>query len=490
MRRAVLLTAAAVLLVGPTVLAFFSGGYFDGPRLVATLAAWSIVLIAAVAGPEPLPTSGAGRLALAGLAIITVWTGVSVSWAPLSDPAVDAVVRLLLYLGVFVAGICLLREAAAARAVEPVLALGALVVIGYGLAGRLLPGLVELTESDKAFGRLEQPITYWNAEGALAAVGLVLCARLAGTEMRGSAMRAAAAAAAVPLGLGVYLSYSRGAIAAAVVGLVVLLAARPSWPQLRAAGAALAASVVASGCAAVFPGVASLEGSPGAREAEGAGMLAILVVLMVAAGLVQARLAGAEERGAVVTGKLGVAPRLPAVAAAAAAVGLAALVLGGLGERRGADDQSERRGLARLGSVESRRYDYWRVGVDAYAGMPLRGVGPGGFRVAWLRERPVREGALEVHSLPLEMLVELGIPGLLGFALFTGGVAVAGRRALRTDPVLAPGPCAVCAVWLLHATIDWDWQLPAVTLPAMLVAAALVAGSETGTREPSAGSSA
>ena len=31
-----------------------------------------------------------------------------------------------------------------------------------------------------AAGRLDQPLTYWNATGALAALGLVLCARVAG----------------------------------------------------------------------------------------------------------------------------------------------------------------------------------------------------------------------------------------------------------------------------------------------------------------------
>jgi O-Antigen ligase len=490
MRRAVLLAAAAVLLVGPTVLAFFSGGYFDGARLVATLVAWAIVLLVALAGPQPLPASGPGRLAIGGLALITVWTGASLAWTPLSDPAADAVVRLLLYLGVLVAAASLFREEAAARAVEPALALGAFVVIGYGLAGRLLPGIVELTESDKAFGRLEQPITYWNAEGALAAVGLVLCARMAATEERRPALRAAAAAAAVPLALGVYLSYSRGAIVAAVVGLVTLLAIDPSRSQLRAAVSALAGGAVASACAAVLPGVASLGGSPEARQAEGAGMLAILVAVMLAAALVQARLARAERRGAVAGGRLAMAPRLPAVAAAVVAVGLAGLVLGALAERGSTGEQSEQRGLARLGSVESRRYDYWRVGLEAYADYPLRGAGAGSFRVEWLRERPVSEGALEIHSLPLEMLTELGIPGLLGLVMLAGGVAVAGRRALGRHPVLAPGPCAACAVWLLHAAIDWDWQLPAATLPAIVAAAALVAASETGTMEPSAGSAA
>jgi hypothetical protein len=29
-------------------------------------------------------------------------------------------------------------------------------------------------------------------------------------------------------------------------------------------------------------------------------------------------------------------------------------------------------------------------------------------------------------------------------------------------------------VWLLHASIDWDWQLPAVTLPAIVLGGALI----------------
>ena len=94
-------------------------------------------------------------------------------------------------------------------------------MIGYGLAGRLLPEVIELNQSVRALGRLEQPITYWNAEGALAAIGLVLCARLAGSPSRPLPVRVLAAAGAAPLGMGIYLSDSRGAIAAALVGLVV-----------------------------------------------------------------------------------------------------------------------------------------------------------------------------------------------------------------------------------------------------------------------------
>ncbi len=478
MRRAALLIAAAVLLVGPAVLAFFSGGYFDGPRLVGTFVAWTLVLVVALASPRPLPISWHGRVALAGLVLIAVWTGISLAWAPLSGPATDNLVRLLLYVGAFLAAVALTSDRMVASAVEPLLALGAFVVIGYGLAGRMLPGIVQLSQSSKALGRLEQPITYWNAEGALAAIGLVLCARLAGTSSRPTSVRVLAAAASAPLGMGVYLSYSRGAIAAAVVGMCVLLAAAPSWSQLRAAGIAFGAGLLAAASAAQFPGVASLVGSVGRRETEGAIVLGTTLAIVLVAGLVQARAGAAERRGRIRTGELRVASRLPAVAAMAVALGLAGVIAAGLRERGRGESLSPGPGASRLTSVDSRRYDYWRIGLRAFAQHPLDGVGAGGFRVVWLRERSAPEGVLEVHSLPLEMATELGIPGLVGLVLFVGGVGVSGRRALRLHPALAPGACAAATVWCVHAAIDWDWQIPAVTLPAIALAGSIVAASE------------
>ena len=474
MPGAVRLIAAAVLLITPTVLAFHSGGYFDKPRLIAAIVVWLVVLVSVIASSRPLPRSLAGRLTLAGLAVITIWTGVSIVWAPLSDPATDSFVRLLLYLGALIAAAALLAERHAARWVEPVLALGATIVIGYALAGRLLPELIELAASRKAFGRLEQPITYWNAEGALAAFGLVLAARLAADSARPVALRATAAAAAPLLGLGVYLTYSRGAIAAAIVGLLVLLAAAPTRAQLWAAGSAFASGLVISACAALFPAVASLDGGPDARSDQGAVVLVLLLLVMAAAGALQA---WRQRSGRDTSVRLGSARRLPALAAAVAALCLLALVAGGIAER-GSAEQDARRGVSRLTSIDSSRYDYWRVGLNAWTDAPLRGLGAGAFRVEWLRERPVEEGSLEVHSLPLEMPIELGLVGVVGLALLVGGVAVSSRRALRAGAPLAPGLTAAATVFLLHASIDWDWQIPAVALPALIAAGALVAAAE------------
>jgi hypothetical protein len=483
MRRAALLLAAVVLLLGPTVLAFFAGGYFDGPRSAAGAVAWALVLLLVLAGAAPVPASRSGGVALAGLVGLAVWSGVSLAWAPLGDPAGESVQRLLIYAAALLASVALLRDRRFARAVEPVLALGGLIVIGYGLAGRLVPGTVDLIRSIKAGGRLEQPITYWNAEGLLAAMGLILCVRVAGDSSRATAMRVAAAAACAPLGLGVYLSYSRGAVVVAVMGLLILLAAEPSRSQLRAGILGLSAAVLTSACSAAFRGVASLEGSPADQRRDGAIMLGILVMAMLISALVTSRGVRAERRDSARVGTLRGARRLPAVVGVGVLLCVAGLVIGGLAER---GDQKERTkaSASRFTSVSSRRFEYWRVGAAAFVENPVKGVGAGGYRVVWRKERHVNEGVQEVHSLVLEMATELGVVGLVLLALLLGGVAAAGRHALRAGAPVAAGACAACSAWLMHALIDWDLQLPAVTLPAVVLAGALLAASELRAAEP------
>src|SRR4051812_44429284 len=104
MARRATVPAAGVLLVGPTVLAFFSGGYFSVARLCALLAAWALVLVVAVTGREPLPRSRAGLVAAGSLAALTAWTAIALAWAPLGGAATDSLTRALLYLGALLAG--------------------------------------------------------------------------------------------------------------------------------------------------------------------------------------------------------------------------------------------------------------------------------------------------------------------------------------------------------------------------------------------------
>ena len=125
--------------------------------------------------------------------------------------------------------------------------------------------------------------------------------------------------------------------------------------------------------------------------------------------------------------------------------------------------------------MSSNRYEYWRVGLNAFADEPLTGLGAGGFRVEWLKERPITETVRDTHSLEVEVAAELGIIGLLALArrCWPGCWARAAVRCACAGPAAA-GSCAALVVWILHASIDWDWQLPAVALPAVALAGALV----------------
>jgi O-antigen ligase len=154
------------------------------------------------------------------------------------------------------------------------------------------------------------------------------------------------------------------------------------------------------------------------------------------------------------------------------------MVVGGLSERPSRRELAAGATAARLTNVSSNRYEYWRVAVDAFREEPLTGVGSGGFRVVWLKERVIGETVRDAHSLLFEVAAELGLVGLLGVGLMCGGGAVAARRALLRSPPLAAGPVAALVVWSLHAMIDWDWEMPAETLPALVLAGLLITLAE------------
>jgi O-Antigen ligase len=477
MRKWVLASGAAALVAGPTALAFFSGGFFDRPRLIAGIASWTLVVIAAVLAPRPLPGSTAGRLALAGLFLFTAWTALSLIWAPLGGRAQDDLQRLLLYLGYFIAALALLRGAHSRRWLEPAVAGGALIVVGYGLAERLLPGLLEFDRSATASGRLEQPLTYWNAEGAVAAVGLLLAVRIAGDPERPNVLRAAGAAAGVPLGLGAYLTFSRGALAAVAAGMVMLFAIAPrARPQVRGAVVVLGAAAVAALVSSRLPTVESLQRGEAGDAGEGLAMLGLIALLAAAAASLVIRRPRREPT----------APRLPVsrpavvltlsvVVLLAAAIGATALE----GRPQGASPQ-ETTSPERFGSIDSNRYRYWRVAAESWADHPLIGLGSGGFLVEWRKQRDRVDESADAHSLYVETAAELGVIGLGALLLFLAGVGAAAVRLYRRDPAAATGLAACLAAWAIHTGLDWNWEMPAVTLQALLLGAAAVAWSEAG----------
>jgi hypothetical protein len=464
----------AAALAGPVALAFVSGGFYDEARLVALIVVAVLLGLWALAGPGPLPRDRRVLLALGGLAAYCAWVALSAGWAPRTDVARHDLERVLLYLGALTLGATLWRPRAAARCVEPAIALGVLIVVGYGLAGRLLPGVVHLGTGAFSGSRLFQPLTYWNAEGELAAMGFILCARLAGDRTRHGGVRMLAAAAAVPIGVALYLTFSRGAIVTLFGGLVVLLALAPTWSQLRAVALTLETAALAVAVCAALPGVNELTGSTHDRETDGAVALAALVVLMLVAAAIATWCRRAEDQQRTRLGRLPIPARSPRIAAAIA-VALIIVPIAAAGTD-GGGTATPRFGqtTARLASTGSNRYEYWKVAVRVFADAPLKGVGSGGFGTEWLKRRTIDETVRDAHSLYLETLAELGIVGLLALLLAIGGLAAAARAVYRADPNVAAGPIAALTAFGLHAGIDWDWELPALSLVAVALAGLLL----------------
>lgn len=459
-----------MLLAGPVALAFFSGGYFDGPRAWAGLIAWLLVAVTAAAEPGPPVRSRVGWLAVIGLLLFAAWTLLSYLWSPVIGTAYDDGQRVFMYAGVLLAAAWLLRGRVL-RLLEPAVAAGTVVVIGYGMSERLLPWLLSFQRSPAAQGRLEQPLTYWNAMGAVAAIGIVLCAHLAGDRSRRERERVVAAAAAVLLGLGLYSTFSRGAMFACVAGLVTLIVALPTRQGLRGIALVAVAAVLGALAGAPFPGVSSLSGSHHTRVLEGTVVLVIVIVLMIAAVLAQREVCRRERGGRLSSAGLGLPRHAGRIAIVIVVAAFGVFLLVGDKESNGTQLSG---GAARLTTLQSNRYAYWKVGWRAFEAEPLRGVGGGGWAIYWLRYRPFNSGAQDAHSLYIQTAAELGVIGLALLAATFTGVVLAARRALARAPALAAGPVAALVVWAAHAAVDWDWEMPAVTLLAIVLAGGLL----------------
>jgi hypothetical protein len=64
--------------------------------------------------------------------------------------------------------------------------------------------------------------------------------------------------------------------------------------------------------------------------------------------------------------------------------------------------------------------------------------------------------------------------------MFLGGIAFAVARLYRVDPRASAGVAAGLAAWAIHAGLDWDWEMPALSLLALLLGAAAIGWSEEG----------
>ncbi len=117
------------------------------------------------------------------------------------------------------------------------------------------------------------------------------------------------------------------------------------------------------------------------------------------------------------------------------------------------------------------RLPYWRVAWREYRDNPALGSGAGTYVRAW-NASPPNAGiapSLDAHNLYLETLAEIGLVGLIVLAVML---------ALPLPAIRHGGAAAVAGsayvAFLVHAGIDWDWEMPAVTLAGLGCAAALL----------------
>ena len=389
--------------------------------------------------------------------------------------------RGVLYLAAAAAAILLLSFRAAFAALLGGVVAGTVAVALYALATRLFPGRVDGAYDPSSGYQLAEPVGYWNALGLLTAVAILLAGGFAAHSGHLLARMLAAASLVVLLPT-LYFTFSRGALVALVVGAIVQIAVDARRARLLATGlllglpAALGVFLASRYHALTSPGDSLTTAQ---REGRELATMLIVLALVAAASAVALHLAERRVRLPAHAGKLFVA----AVAAAALIAAVGALAAAGgpvsvvertsdaFGESPppGAGDL-QRRLLSASGNG---RGDYWRVAWNLVREEPLLGGGAGAFEAHWFRERSVAFHARDAHNLYLETLAELGPVGL---ALLLGTLALP-LLALRSARRFAYAPAAVgaYAAYLVHAGVDWDWEVPVVTIPAILCSAVLLA---------------
>jgi O-antigen ligase len=117
------------------------------------------------------------------------------------------------------------------------------------------------------------------------------------------------------------------------------------------------------------------------------------------------------------------------------------------------------------------RPHYWGVALEDYRDHPGLGSGAGTYGEYWLHHRPVLTFTRTAHSLYLQSLAELGP---LGLALVVAALALPLVALRRTSEPLVAAAAGGYVAYLVHTGVDWDWELPAVTLVGLVCGGALL----------------
>ncbi len=452
--------------------------------------------------------SGAGSLvAFAALAALTY---ASIAWSVQPANSWLEGNRTLSYFAVFLAAALLAGMAPARwRAMVGAVAAATTVACAYSLLVKVFPGSLDPNDT---VGRLQAPLDYWNAVGLMAAIGIPACLWSGARRDASPLLRTVAAPALAILISVLVLSFSRGAVLAAVLGALVWFALAPL--RLRSAlilavGAAGGAAIAAWGSA--HPGISADNVASAVRISAGhsLGVVVILSLALTSLGGLAGRLA--LDR-VVLTPQMRrrVGTLLIALVALVPLAGLGALAeshRGFTGEishlwqtltntSGGAANQP-----GRLAQLSNSRPQYWSLAFKIGAHHPLAGTGAGGFGTAQAQYQTGPawklqfENVVHAHGYVMETFADLGAIGLAVSLVLLAAWAAATARTLkpawlspgRRTPRPPPGPeapaeraglialLAIVATFGLHSLIDWTWFVPGVAVPA-LAAAGWLAG--------------
>lgn len=444
--------AATVALAAVPVaaLGLADGGYYPRPWGWAALGlsvAGSLLLLLgrrATVSLRPLVLLGL-------ISALGVWIAASLLWTRSPGLTVFELQRLLVYL-TGVGAAALLLRAGRERALPIGVFLGTSGVTVWGLVSYLT---TREHASDVFQGAyLHRPMGYANAM-AIASVLAILLGLGIVADSSSRAGRVAAAVALVPLASALALTGSRAAGVTFLVGLGVAVAFSPArsrtvrvWLSVLAVPAGAAMLVTAAD-----PTNSGITGADANRLGEW--LLGGLVALSVASVL--------PALQATRDGGFATRPQWPRWAGTAVTAGLVAAVVAV--------------GDARVPNLAGERPAYWRIAVEELdRSSPFLGSGAGTFGQVWLEQRPVASSVHDAHSIVVESLSELGVVGLLLVLGLLGAPLVWGARARRRP--LVPATAGAFAAYAAHASVDWDWELPAITLAALLCAVALGAAAD------------
>jgi len=494
------LPATAVVVFVLLRLGFDQGGYFPAAFTSAGAIAF-IALAVLVVRPAQERLSTPALIAIGALAAFACWIGLSRAWSVVPDVPLLDMKRAMLYLALFGLGLLAADSGRHARVLVWSV-LGVIVVLaGAGLLSRLQPDVVPTTldASRATFYRLDYPLAYWNTFGAVASLGAVLALGLAADARANAILRAAAAGATVLLVVAMYLSLSRGAWLALILGVVVLVVIAPNR------GSLLLTLLVAGGAAAIaiirlrhFPALVLDPKTGSGQLAQGNAYTRELLALVLLAAGAQAALA-AVRVASVPEHQMQAIRRIALIGGAVVVVGAAVAgyaargdeaeggVTAAVNDANGWLDRQWRDfmdpttvpglGLSRLTTAKGSRSDPYRVALAGFKEHPLIGGGAGSFEVRYARDRRIDQKARDAHSLPLETLSELGAVGMLLLIAFLGALVATAGRAIRGKGAIRPAEAAAVAaaftVWVGHACVDWDWEMPALTGTAVVLSASL-----------------